>query len=167
MSKIICDVCGTTYPETAAQCPICGCVRPGEAKVVSTNTSVLPEEGENSYTYVKGGRFSKSNVRKRNQNNNAAASASSATAKEDGEKKDGSEKGLTIAVIVLLLAIVAVVLYVVLRVFGHTSGPVPAELRHSVLLQTPQDSLFTFIQGIQADKHKGLRISSHTLEHIA
>ncbi len=118
MSKIICDVCGTTYPETAAQCPICGCVRPGEAKVVSTNTSVLPEEGENSYTYVKGGRFSKSNVRKRNQNNNAVASASSATAKEDGEKKDGSEKGLTIAVIVLLLAIVAVVLYVVLRVFG-------------------------------------------------
>ena len=27
MSKIICDICGTTYPETADQCPICGCTK--------------------------------------------------------------------------------------------------------------------------------------------
>lgn len=27
MSKIICDICGTTYPETAECCPICGCSR--------------------------------------------------------------------------------------------------------------------------------------------
>ena len=25
MSKIICDVCGTSYPDTADCCPICGC----------------------------------------------------------------------------------------------------------------------------------------------
>lgn len=25
MSKIICDICGTTYPETSECCPICGC----------------------------------------------------------------------------------------------------------------------------------------------
>ena len=25
MSKIICDVCGTRYPDSAGQCPICGC----------------------------------------------------------------------------------------------------------------------------------------------
>lgn len=25
MSKIICDICGTTYPDTADCCPICGC----------------------------------------------------------------------------------------------------------------------------------------------
>ena len=24
MSKIICDVCGTAFPENTAQCPICG-----------------------------------------------------------------------------------------------------------------------------------------------
>lgn len=27
MSKIICDICGTSYPETAQCCPICGCSR--------------------------------------------------------------------------------------------------------------------------------------------
>ena len=25
MNKVICDVCGTMYPDTAKQCPICGC----------------------------------------------------------------------------------------------------------------------------------------------
>ena len=27
MSKIICDICGTSYPDTADCCPICGCSR--------------------------------------------------------------------------------------------------------------------------------------------
>ena len=32
MSKIICDVCGTRYPETAEQCPICGHIRTAAGK---------------------------------------------------------------------------------------------------------------------------------------
>ena len=35
MSKIICDVCGTSYPETATQCPICGCVRSSDSVAVA------------------------------------------------------------------------------------------------------------------------------------
>ena len=31
MNKIICDVCGTAYPETSSQCPICGFARTAEA----------------------------------------------------------------------------------------------------------------------------------------
>jgi len=31
MSKIICDICGTSYPETAESCPICGCSRDAAA----------------------------------------------------------------------------------------------------------------------------------------
>lgn len=27
MSKVICDICGTAYPETAENCPVCGCSR--------------------------------------------------------------------------------------------------------------------------------------------
>ena len=54
MSKVICDICGTSFPESATQCPICGCVRPAE--VVSVPET---EEEKTGYTYVKGGRFSK------------------------------------------------------------------------------------------------------------
>lgn len=31
MSKIICDICGTQYPDTAENCPICGCSRDAAA----------------------------------------------------------------------------------------------------------------------------------------
>lgn len=62
MEKVICDVCGTDYPETAAQCPICGCARGDGGQTSAGNTTA---EERPAYTYTKGGRFSKSNVRKR------------------------------------------------------------------------------------------------------
>ena len=118
MSKIICEVCGTSYPETASQCPICGCVRSGDANAVSS-TSGTESTDSRAYTYVKGGRFSKSNVKKRNRTQQTA-SGSRSPEKPTGSKPSGSkvDKGLTIAVIVLLLAIIAVVLYIVVNFFG-------------------------------------------------
>ena len=58
MSKIVCDVCGTPFAETEDQCPICG-----TAKTESTRSASGTDSG---YAYVKGGRFSQSNVRKHN-----------------------------------------------------------------------------------------------------
>lgn len=77
MSKIICDVCGTTYPDTASQCPICGTAKNDRSKTFSSN------EGD-GYAYVKGGRFSRSNVKKRSSGQELprakASTAASATA---------------------------------------------------------------------------------------
>jgi len=61
MNKVVCDICGTSYPETASQCPICG-----NAKSENSVTSADPVSKDTGYAYVKGGRFSHSNVRKRN-----------------------------------------------------------------------------------------------------
>ena len=61
MNKVICDVCGTMYPDTAKQCPICGCAaaEPVEAAAVDG----MQEEGAvGAYSYTKGGHFSKSNL---------------------------------------------------------------------------------------------------------
>lgn len=71
MSRVICDVCGTTYPETAAQCPICG-----SAKNSADQTAAGTGENEapsSSYAYVRGGRFSKKNVRRRSSRSSAPA----------------------------------------------------------------------------------------------
>ena len=67
MSKIICDVCGTRYPDSSNQCPICGCIHNAEQKEAA---AIVPEEElvVESRPSVRGGRFSKSNVRKRNKN---------------------------------------------------------------------------------------------------
>lgn len=67
MSKIICDVCGTRYPESAEACPICGCARASGGKTVADDIIMDEAQPAASSSYVKGGRFSKSNVRKRNQ----------------------------------------------------------------------------------------------------
>lgn len=124
MSKIICDVCGTAYPETSTQCPICGYVRP--VRTSGTTGKSVNDSGERTYTYVKGGRFSKSNVKKRNRANQAAESPKAAPAaaprhREPPKKK--SNTGLIVTAIILLLAIVAVVIYLALKLFWPALPP--------------------------------------------
>lgn len=120
MSKIICDVCGTSYPDTAPQCPICGCVRHVDRRHRSSSGVGENEAAESgSYTYVKGGRFSKSNVKRRSRpiKSSPVKKSKPPVAAPVSEEKEPSSKGLTIAVIALLLAIVAVVLYIMLHFF--------------------------------------------------
>lgn len=115
MSKINCDVCGTAYPESASQCPICGCVRSANGP----ESSDASDRG-GSYTYVKGGRFSKSNVRKRNQGKTIPdmPQAQDPEVDEPQEENPKTDKGLVAAVCILLLAVVAVVIYIVMRFFS-------------------------------------------------
>ncbi len=115
MSKVICDVCGTTYPETASSCPICGCAMKKPAQTAAGG----PDEQTGSYTYVKGGRFSKSNVRKRNKKAKEARPA------EERKNEEGANVGLVIVVLVLLLAIVAVLVYIGARVLFPAESPLP------------------------------------------
>ncbi len=117
MSKIICDVCGTSFPESATQCPICGCVRSVDAKIVAGSTNEVETQTAGTYTYVKGGRFSKSNVKKRNR---TAAAPAESFEQETQPAKEGGKKdvGIVITTVLLLLAIIAVVVYIAVRFFG-------------------------------------------------
>ena len=114
MSKIICDMCGTAYPESAEFCPICGCTKGENPQIVADDTpNEKPAEGVR--TPVKGGKFSKANVRKRNK---AAFAAAGAAAKPANEEKPGRDKvttGLIIAIVILLLAIIAVMAFIYVR----------------------------------------------------
>ncbi len=133
MSKIVCDICGTTYSEVEAQCPICGSARAADAQVVEEAAAV------SSYTYVKGGRFSKANVRKRNSGKVPVVSEpkkpqnvqkdqtvkkekpvkKAKKAAPNNQQKAGNEsnRGLVITALVLLLAVIAVVGYIAVRYF--------------------------------------------------
>lgn len=120
MSKIICDVCGTSYPETSTQCPICGSVRPGEVVAVEGNTDGA-DKPKSTYTYVKGGRFSKANVKKRNQGKVYLPEDSLDSDDEMGNNT--GNRGLVVVVIVLLAAIIAVVGFICFRLFGPERQP--------------------------------------------
>ena len=124
MSKIICNVCGTAYPETAAQCPICGCVRPGTTKVVEEYNKTEAKDGaSNTYQHVKGGRFSKSNVQKRNRAVQADYSPNPAGSenkkqkdkKVNKEAEEETDRRLLIPVILVMLAIAVVVVFIIVR----------------------------------------------------
>ena len=109
MNRVICDVCGTAYPETSNQCPICGC-----AKVSTPASSDNAAEETTAYSYVRGGRFSKKNVKARNQHSKSQDSGKDRNQEPEEEK---TNKGLVAVVIILLLAIVAVVIYIGIQFF--------------------------------------------------
>lgn len=112
MNKIICNICGTSYPENASQCPICGFARASE------NTEAATADNENRYQYVKGGRFSKSNVKKRNQKNQKKVKAPVAEKKVEAKEPEKKGNGFMVVIaVILLLAIIAVVGYIALRFF--------------------------------------------------
>lgn len=135
MSKVICDVCGTAYPETASQCPICGCAKPEDARPVSSDAST--DAGSvNTYTYVKGGRFSKSNVRKRNK---LAAQQREPDPDVQEPEQTGSNNGLIIAIVMLALAIVAVIGYILVNFFGWGSSGKPTEPAQTTTVATTQE----------------------------
>lgn len=67
MNKVICDICGTQYPDTAAQCPICGYAREIAGQPRSAGNPVRQVPARSGSGRSKGGRFAASNVRRRNQ----------------------------------------------------------------------------------------------------
>ena len=134
MSKVICDVCGTTYPETASACPICGCAKNTTEQTVA-DMDQNPEGA--AYAPVKGGRFSKSNVRKRNKRMKETRRND-----EDEPENGGANKGLVAVVLILLLAIIAVLGYIGVRFLfpGDDNKPVDTRPSQGIVNTNPSDN---------------------------
>ena len=125
MDKVICDICGTSYPASATQCPICGCEKSADP-VLDEEIAAAGEAA--AYKPVRGGRFSNANVRKRNKM--AAVPAQKAYEPEEDEDEDDDEeleeeersnKGLVVVLVLLILAILALVLYLYFNFFAPVS----------------------------------------------
>lgn len=101
MNRIICDICGSEYPENAERCPICSYPRQGNEKMAADAAAV-------TYTRVKGGRFSSRNVKKRRKAQRRA---------EAGSREKNPNRPLVITIVILLIAIILVSAYIALRFF--------------------------------------------------
>lgn len=102
MDKIICEVCGTTYPESSGQCPICGYVNPAKSSE------------ETAYVPVKGGRFSSANVKRRAPEKPVDDEFDHAPASFKANKSFA----LGITVIVLLLILIMVLSFFIIKVLS-------------------------------------------------
>lgn len=87
MSKIICDICGTVYPDNATACPICGYPRQDSEKAVLDESEVQASSARTSGAYVKGGRFSSKNVKKRHKDEGVTEQPIHRTKKPDPSRK--------------------------------------------------------------------------------
>ena len=110
MNKIICDICGTTYPDTAQQCPICGYANESAELLAGETAGEAGRRTEVQTRHVKGGRFSASNVRKRSKADEEAFAA-----EEDGygdnyfEERE-PERDANPFLVVLLVVVIAMLL---------------------------------------------------------
>ena len=125
MNKVICDVCGTSYPATSAKCPICGSVNVPPSQSVSGNTEQVKVRPEPRRAAVKGGKYSSANVRKRNKQSAAGKAAGQETAavQSSGKKNpDRTDRILVTIAWILVVAILIVIGYVVVRYFLPSFG---------------------------------------------
>ena len=77
MNILNCDICGTSYPDTEKKCPTCGYSRAFDEETMNQPTVHAPHER------VRGGRYSKKNVLKRQMLRQKEAAAGSVDAVDD------------------------------------------------------------------------------------
>lgn len=131
MSKVICDICGTQYPESAEQCPICGYARTDFLKNAIDDSELENISAVQQRSRVKGGRFSTNNVRKRNRASKQVAPHSQSSRngqyRQSVAKSNGSsivDKILNILLVIVILALLAVSSYIFIEYFmPNAMGP--------------------------------------------
>lgn len=117
MSKIICEICGTTYPASSEQCPICGYTHDPDTVPVADDDLQQVMSAERSH--VKGGRFSAANVRRRNKNTPryepTLVDDEDDSYSYSAESQEKSNKPLVIILIVLIVLILLVAGFLAVR----------------------------------------------------
>lgn len=119
MSKIICDICGTTYQDTADCCPICGCSRDAAATLLGDDL-LLEEIVEEPKT--KGGRFSSKKKKEIFDFDEVNAELEEDPVGDEGNPYDGEEEyeesgQHNTGAVILLTALIAVLLLVAAFLF--------------------------------------------------
>lgn len=113
MSKVICDICGTSYQETADNCPICG-----YSRILGMNE--LQEdilEDETILTRNRGGRFSQAAVRRKNKEifdfDEVNAEDDEDEEEEDYDEEEYEEQPRSNSAVIVILVVVIMLLLAV------------------------------------------------------
>ena len=123
MSKIVCDICGTAYPETAEACPICGCTKEAGAALLADE--LLEEEVTAAAAAPAAGLFA-SKDRKRapvvedDDDEFDDDEDDDDDDDEDDEEEGKSNAGLVIALVLVILALLAVGAFILVKYFLPT-----------------------------------------------
>lgn len=120
MSKIVCDICGTTYTDTEDQCPICGCARD-----VSVNLAEELADEEMNAAAAFAAKPAKAPVIEEDDydddddydEDEEYDDDDDDDDDEDDEDEHKSNAGLVIALVIVILALIAVSAFILVKYF--------------------------------------------------
>lgn len=138
MNKIICDICGTSYPETSDSCPICGCSRDAAADFL--NTEVLDEDlsvevSETPVSAKKKEIFDFDEVNSARSKNSGSGDDEEEEYDEDEDDDDDAPRSNTFVVIlltILIVALLAAAAFIYFRFFhpNNSEETAPVTIAH-------------------------------------
>ena len=137
MSKVICDICGTQYPDTADQCPICGYARENLSQPQYPSHAQRHIPDRTTRAKSKGGKFSASNVRKRTQEETVPVKQNKKEKFRDNSYQRADTESspvLVVLLVVLIMTLLATTAFIFLRYLlpnvTNTERTVPTEQVH-------------------------------------
>ncbi len=180
MSKIICEICGTAYPDTAKECPICGFPHTPADEELNLDLDLDAAQGqEDKQTApavpkkVKGGRFSSKNVKKRHIEEYETSDDStpepsdlqdSQDDNEELEKELAPQKGLKIAVAILAAVVLLVGVYIAYRFVSGADAYQKEETKPSESVSATEDPATKTEPSMNSVACTDLLLSNETVE---
>lgn len=158
MSKVICDICGTAYQDTAESCPICGYSQFPDIDL--TEEDLLMDEP--LLTRNKGGKFAETNVKRKNKEifdyDRVNPSQRDPEDDEDEDEEDYDEEedeeddqpkssaGLVIVLVILIMLLLAAVGFVFFKFFLPSltgSKELEAPTTEAIVTEAPETEATT------------------------
>ena len=113
MSKIVCDICGTSYPDTAESCPICGSTRDMSAELLAEETAIDDIVSEVAAEAAPAAASKKREIFDYDEvNTNRADKPRKETVEVDGDEEEEEEESGSNALVVVILVILICALLV-------------------------------------------------------
>lgn len=126
MSKIICEICGTAYPDTESQCPICGWTQDGlDLGINSSDLDFTVEEDAPASQSRKNREiFDYDAVNSKPKNGKAVPRKSVEESEEEEEEEEerGANPFLVVLLTILIVALLAATAFVLLKYFLPNRG---------------------------------------------
>ena len=142
MGKIICDICGTTFSDTEAECPICGCAK--DLSAASLVDELMEEElNIAASAAIRPEKPKKTPVFQENDYDDDDEDEDDEDDEDDGDEHK-SNAGLVIALVLVVLMLIAVSAFILVKYFlpnvigPETTAPATVETTEEPTVETTE-----------------------------
>ena len=147
MGKIICDICGTSFSDTEAECPICGCAK--DLSAASLVNELMEEElNVAASAVVRPEKLKKTPVFQEDDYDDDDEDDEDEDDDDEDEEDDGDEHksnaGLVIALVLVVLMLIAVSAFILVKYFlpnvagPETTAPATVETTQEPTMETTE-----------------------------